>query len=141
MTTRIGRTVLLSRDLAATAAFYADGFGFATLHDETADGVRLLHVGPEGPHGPGLWLLPVADGVPTTRPGNAPDLVLYVDDLDTTLRHLAAAGVEPHVPAQTDDASGDRYAHVRDPDGNLVIAVQLAAQPAVQLAAEDAAGG
>ncbi|WP_139316086.1 VOC family protein, partial [Cellulosimicrobium sp. CUA-896] len=46
MTTTIGRTVLLCRDLDASATFWADGFGFRTLFRGETSGFPLLHVGP-----------------------------------------------------------------------------------------------
>ena len=54
-----------------------------------------------------------------------PNLVLYVDDLDATLARLAAAGVEPFVGPDADAESGDRFAHVSDPDGHRIVVVQL----------------
>jgi catechol 2,3-dioxygenase-like lactoylglutathione lyase family enzyme len=132
MTTTIGRTVLLCRDLEASAAFWRDGFGFGTLFRGESDGFPLLHVGPGRVDEPGLWLVPLPDGAsPLVRSG-LPTLVLYVDDLDAALGRLAAIGVEPVVGPGTDGESGDRYAHVNDPDGHRVVVVQLgpAAVPA-----------
>ncbi|MCB7135870.1 VOC family protein [Cellulosimicrobium marinum] len=125
MTTTIGRTVLLCRDLDASAAFWADGFGFGTLFRGESDGFPLLHVGPGRVDEPGLWLVPLPDGAsPLVRSG-LPTLVLYVDDVDATLDRLAALGVEPSVPAATDPESGDRFAHVEDPDGHRIVLVRL----------------
>ena len=125
MTTTIGRTVLLCHDLDASAAFWADGFGFRTLFRGETDGFPLLHVGPGRVDEPGLWLVPLPEsGTPLVRHG-LPNLVLYVDDLDATLDRLAAAGVTPFVGPDTDPESGDRYAHVNDPDGHRVVVVQL----------------
>ena len=129
MTTTIGRTVLLSRDLDASAAFWADGFGFGTLFRGETEGFPLLHVGPGRVDEPGLWLVPLPDGgAPLVRSG-LPNLVLYVDDLDATLARLATIGVEPSVGPESDD-TGDRYAHVDDPDGHRVVVVQLGAPSA-----------
>ncbi|MFJ4233423.1 VOC family protein [Cellulosimicrobium cellulans] len=125
MTTTIGRTVLLCRDLDASAAFWADGFGFGTLFRGETEGFPLLHVGPGRVDEPGLWLVPLPDGgAPLVRHG-LPNLVLYVDDLDATLARLAAVGVEPFVGPDADAESGDRFAHVNDPDGHRVVVVQL----------------
>lgn len=126
MTTTIGRTVMLCRDLDASAAFWAQGFGFGTLFRDETDGFPLLHVGPGRVDEPGLWLVPLpAGGAPLVRPG-LPNLVLYVDDLDVTLARLAAIGVAPIVGPGADPGSGDRFAHVEDPDGHRVVVVQLA---------------
>lgn len=125
MTTTIGRTVLLCRDLDASAAFWADGFGFHTLFQGETEGFPLLHVGPGRVDEPGLWLVPLPEGgAPLVRHG-LPNLVLYVDDLDATLARLAAAGVEPFVGPDADADTGDRFAHVHDPDGHRVVVVQL----------------
>ncbi|MBD5784811.1 VOC family protein [Cellulosimicrobium terreum] len=125
MTTTIGRTVLTVRDLEASTAFWSDGFGFRTLFRGDADGFPLLHVGPGGVAEPGLWLVPLPDGErPLVRPG-FPTLVLYVDDVDATIARLAAVGVEPVVAPATDPETGDRFAHVLDPDGHRVVVVRL----------------
>ena len=125
MTTTIGRTVLLCRDLEASAAFWAAGFGFGTLFRGETDGFPLLHVGPGRVDEPGLWLVPLPDGAaPLVRHG-LPNLVLYVDDVDATLARLAALGVEPLVGPETDPESGDRYAHVNDLDGHRIVVVRL----------------
>jgi len=125
MTTTIGRTVMLCHDLDASAAFWAQGFGFGTLFRGETDGFPLLHVGPGRVDEPGLWLVPLPGGAtPLVRPG-LPNLVLYVDDLDATLAWLAEIGVEPFVGPDADPGSGDRFAHVEDPDGHRVVVVQL----------------
>lgn len=124
MSTQIGRTVLPVADLDVAAAFYRDAFGFATLHDDQTPDFRFLHVGPGGLRDPGLWLVPAA-GPPAPRPGFGPALVLYVDDLEATVERLGALGVELSVPLVEDARSGERYAHVLDPDGHELVLVQL----------------
>lgn len=124
MTTRIGRTVHLVRDLDASAAFYRDAFGFATLFDETTPSFRFLHVGPGSIGDPGLWLKPAGDAA-STGPHDGPSLVLYVDDLGSTVDRLVALGVELHAPVVRDARSGQAYAHVLDPDGYELVLAQL----------------
>lgn len=124
MSTQIGRTVLSVEDLDVAAAFYRDAFGFATLHDERTLDFRFLHVGPGSVRDAGLWLVPAA-GPPAPRPGFGPVLVLYVDDLRATIDRLAALGVELSAPLVEDARSGERYAHVLDPDGHELVLVQL----------------
>ncbi|WP_030153319.1 VOC family protein [Oerskovia turbata] len=124
MSVRIGRLVLTSRDLDASAAFYADAFGFRTLHDASPDGFRLLHVGPGDVPDPGLWLFGVEDGTSPGGSDGAPALVLYVDDLGGTVARLAVLGVTPHVPVTTDATSGQSFAHVLDPDGHELVLVE-----------------
>ncbi|WP_222843947.1 VOC family protein, partial [Cellulosimicrobium sp. CUA-896] len=74
---------------------------------------------------PGLWLVPLPDGAAPPDRHGLPDLVLYVDHVDATLDRLAGLGVEPFEGPDTDAASGDRSAHVHDPDGHHVILVRL----------------
>ncbi|MEP7764751.1 VOC family protein [Sanguibacter sp. 25GB23B1] len=124
MTTQIGRTVLLVRDPEASAAFYRDAFGFATLFDETTPSFRFLHVGPGSVRDPGLWLKPAGDAA-SARPDSGPSLVLYVDDLGATVDRLAALGVGLHAPVVRDAASRQAYAHVLDPDGYELVLVEL----------------
>ena len=76
MPTTSGRTVLLCRDLDASAAFWADGFGFRTLFQGETEGFPLLHVGPGRVDEPGLWLVPLPEGgAPLVRHG-LPNLCL-----------------------------------------------------------------
>lgn len=128
MSTQIGRTVLLTRDPDATAAFYRDAFGFSALYDSTSLGVRFLHVGPGGLRDAGLWLMPAGDNPAVGQQGGGgPFLVLYVDDLQATLDRLAQLGVTPASPAVVDAESGETYAEIEDPDGNGLILVELGA--------------
>lgn len=125
MTSRLGRTVVLARDLDRSAAFYGETFGFAPLFDENPGGFRLLHVGPGDLHDAGLWLYPAEDGAPVgQQAGEAPFLVVYVDDVHATLERVPAAGgsISVHATAAPD---GSAFAHVHDPDGNEIIVVQL----------------
>ncbi|MBD8078436.1 VOC family protein [Cellulosimicrobium arenosum] len=128
MTTTIGRTVLMVRDLDTSAAFWTQGLGFRTLFSGESDGFPLLHVGPGEVTDPGLWLVPLPDGAASARRPGFPSLVLYVDDLDATLARLAGVGVDPVAGPDTDPDDGDRFAHVLDPDGHRVVLVRLAAR-------------
>jgi lactoylglutathione lyase len=44
-------------------------------------------------------------------------IALAVDDLDSTLEHLAGKGIEPEKPPYTVREGGSRLCFVRDPDG------------------------
>ncbi len=121
----IGRAALVTPDLAATAAFYRDAFGFRTLVEGRFGDYPLLHLGPGGLTDAGLWLRPAAPGDPVGRQaGTGPFLVLYLDpdELDATTARCAALGAPAHLTTQ--DADG-RYAHVRDPDGNEIVLAAL----------------
>ena len=125
MTTTIGRTVLLCRDLDASAAFWADGFGFRTLFQGETEGFPLLHVGPGRVDEPGLWLVPLPEGgAPLARPGR-PTLGRDVAARAPPRGRRAAAGGEPVGGPDADAETGDRFAHVHDPDGHRVVVVQL----------------
>ncbi len=130
MTARIGRTSLLARDPSATAQFYREAFGFETLYDGDIDGYRLLHVGPGNLADAGLWIHPAPEGAPVGRQaGDSPFLVLYLDDgaeLDAVLERCRRLGAGPEEPLRESDETADRYAHVRDRDGNVVVLAVLA---------------
>lgn len=118
---------MLSDDQDEALRFYRDVLGFASLHDETVDGLRLLHVGPEGMADAGLWLLPPQSDEERSlvgrQTGDEPLLVLYTDDLARVLEILADAGVE-HWAVREDEAA--RSVHLEDPMGNVLVAVELA---------------
>lgn len=125
MITTIGRAALLVRNEDEAKAFYADAFGFVTLHDERLDdGFRAVHVGPPGQDGVGLWLIRSAEGV-GAQAGGHPLFVFYTDDLDAQLRRLDALGVSPSRGPIHEPNRGERYAHVRDLYGNEIALVQL----------------
>ena len=125
MTTTIGRTVLLCRDLDASAAFWADGFGFRTLFQGETEGFPLLHVGPGRVDEPGLWLVPLPEGgAPLVRHGRPPGAPTGAPP-PPSLGRLAAAGGAPFAGPDADAETGDRFAHVHDPDGHRVVVVQL----------------
>lgn len=117
---------VVSSDLGRSAAFYREAFAWQTLFEGDIDGYPLLHVGPGPLTDGGVWLHPATTAGPRRADTPPPLLVLYVDDdaeLDGVLERLASWDVRPHVGPVT-DALGDRYAHVRDPDGHeLVLAV------------------
>ncbi|MFB6894560.1 VOC family protein [Kitasatospora sp. NPDC056327] len=124
--TAVGRTVVLVEDAEAALAFYRDGLGFTVLFDGDLDGYRLLHVGPPGGAGAGLWLMPAespeAKAAVGRQTGGLPVLVLYTDDLDRVAARLAELGVasRPGVP----DGGPGRSLHFRDLYGNELIAAQ-----------------
>jgi predicted enzyme related to lactoylglutathione lyase len=126
MFSALGRVVVLVDDQEDALAFYRDVLGFATLHDEQAGGLRYLHVGPDAPHGVGLWLMaPMSDderALVGRQAGAQPLLVLYTDDLEHVRERLAARGVE--VWAEREDADS-RSLHLRDVAGNVIVAAQL----------------
>ncbi len=96
-------------DMAAAVAFY-DAVGFEMLYggaDEpftsyaAGDGFVNLQLDPE--HAPlaAIW-------------GRA---IFWVDDVDAVHERIVAAGYAPSAPP-ADAPWGERYVHVRDPDGH-----------------------
>jgi lactoylglutathione lyase len=51
-------------------------------------------------------------------------IALTVDDLDATLEHLAAAGIEPEKPPYQARKGGPTICFVRDPDGYRIELIQ-----------------
>lgn len=82
----------------------------------------------------GIGLDAEAGAEATTEPGAEPasaarhhsTLWLYVDDCDRALARLASAGA-PVVEPAADQPWGERVARVHDPDGNVVVLAQAAA--------------
>ena len=109
--------VLGSTDVAASAAFYREHFGFeptfeadwyvSLRHPESGDELALLD--PEHPSVPAGYGV-AARGVLVN---------LELDDVDDVAARLDAAGV-PVVQALRSEAFGQRHVIVRDPGGVLV---------------------
>lgn len=130
MNVRIGRAAVLARDIHATAGFYREAFGFRTLYEGEIDGYPLLHVGPGELTDPGLWIRPAGDDAPVGRQADdGPFLVLYLDgdaELDAVLERCERLGAQAEKPLRASDETADRYAHVRDLDGNVIVLAVLA---------------
>lgn len=119
----LGRATVRVRNLEAARDVYTRGFGFSVLFDQwLSPDFRALHVGTGRMGDPGIWLLPHPEGTPEppAAPAGEPALVLYSDDLDADLAHLAQA-VQIHPLAPVDGEPGARFATVSDPWGNLVV--------------------
>jgi catechol 2,3-dioxygenase-like lactoylglutathione lyase family enzyme len=122
----IGRMVVLVDDPEAALTFYRDVLGFEVLHDTTADGLRLLHVGLVGQADAGLWLLePQSDEehrLVGRQSGEEPLLVLYTADLDAVLTVLRDHDVEHWAGRETGPG---RSVHFEDVVGNVIVAAEL----------------
>ncbi|MEI5584042.1 MULTISPECIES: VOC family protein [unclassified Agromyces] len=109
--------VLCSEDVAASASFYCENFGFdVTFESDWYVSLRHPHTRTE------LALLDpshesVPDGYGTPARGVLVNLEL--DDVDAVASRLEAAGV-PVVQALRSEPFGQRHVIVRDPGGVLV---------------------
>ncbi len=111
--------VVMTREVAATAAFYQQHFGFVPLF--TSD--WYVHLQREGEPAVSLAVL---DGRHETIPEPARGQVagglllnFEVDDVDAVHARLAAAGLPVLLPLR-DEAFGQRHFITRDPNGVLI---------------------
>ncbi len=113
-------------DVEASVGFYTAHFGFALLSqagrafaDVQRGDLRLLLSGPESSAG-----RPMADGTKPV-PGGWNRIHFVVDDLDSEIARLRAAGLQP----RNDVVRGPGGAQVlfADPSGNLIELFQPAA--------------
>lgn len=117
----ISAVTLLTADMARATAFY-DALGFRLLYGGPGDDFTSYGVGP------GYLNLQRDDGGPP--PGIWGRVVFWVDDVDAVYRRARDAGLDTETePA--DAPWGERYFHIRDPDGHeLSFARPLAGIPA-----------
>ena len=117
--------VLMTRDVAATAAFYQRHFGFEALF--TADWYVHLQSREAGT----AVSLAIVDASHPTIPAagrGAPAtgilLNFEVDDVDAEHRRLTAEGLTERLPLR-DEAFGQRHFIVQGPDGVLIDVIRL----------------
>lgn len=129
--------VIMTGDVAGTAAFYRRHFGFVALFE--ADWyVHLQH------HGDASVNLAVLDGdhatIPAQGRGRAAGLLLNfeVDDVDAVHERLVAAGL-PVLLALRDEDFGQRHFITADPNGVLIDIIKPI-PPSADYAAQYAAG-
>lgn len=98
-------------DVEASARFYADVFGW-TIRTR-GDGQRAFDDSTGAISG--SW-------VAGRRPASEPGVVLYVmvDSIPGTLEEVQAAGGRVSTPMTSLGASGEAYATILDPAGNLI---------------------
>jgi catechol 2,3-dioxygenase-like lactoylglutathione lyase family enzyme len=118
---KIESVSLIVRDKAKALEFYTEKVGFTKKTDVTNHGYRWVTVGPKDQDMQlELWQVGSPDPTGTSRnwkPGNAPPIVLQVDDCYRMFAELKAKGVEfsRELEAYPQGVS----ATFADPDGNL----------------------
>jgi catechol 2,3-dioxygenase-like lactoylglutathione lyase family enzyme len=100
---------LLTRDMAEAVAFY-EALGFHRLYGGATAGFTSFRVGPG-------YLNLQLDAAGDTRTTVWGRVVFWVDDVDAMHRRALAAGFDPET-APADAPWGERYFHIRDPDGH-----------------------
>lgn len=110
--------VIMTRDVAGTAAFYGRHFGFRPLF--TAD--WYVHLQLAGDASVNLAVLDGSHGtIPEGHRGTAGGLLLNfeVEDVDAVHADLVAAGLSIVLPLR-DEAFGQRHFIIADPNGVLI---------------------
>ena len=108
MPTGLSAITLEVTGMAASKAFYA-ALGFDDVAHEQASFISYAI-------GEGFLNLQLVDRVPETRWGR---FIVHVDDVDAVYDAALAAGIEPEM-APSDAPWGERYFHLRDPDGHEI---------------------
>ena len=115
---RISAVTLLTGDMGAAVAFYL-ALGFHLLYGGPADAFTSFRVG---------------DGYLNLQRDTARRagsllwgrVVFWVDDVDAMYRRARAAGLSPET-SPSDAPWGERYFHIRDPDGHELSFARLLA--------------
>jgi catechol 2,3-dioxygenase-like lactoylglutathione lyase family enzyme len=105
----INAVTLVTADMAAAVAFY-EAIGFRTIVGGAAAAFTTFRVGPT--------FLSLQLDAAAPRPRDVwGRTVFWVGDVDAMYERVRAAGREPEM-APSDAPWGERYFHVRDPDGH-----------------------
>jgi catechol 2,3-dioxygenase-like lactoylglutathione lyase family enzyme len=104
----INAVTLVTADMARAVSFY-EAIGFRTIVGGTAAAFTTFRVGPT--------FLNLQLGAGASRLEVWGRIVFWVDDVDAMYTRVRAAGREPEM-APADASWGERYFHVRDPDGH-----------------------
>jgi uncharacterized glyoxalase superfamily protein PhnB len=129
--------VIMTHDVAATAAFYEVHFGFQPLF--TAD--WYVHLQFSGDAAVNLAILDAAHETvpePARKPAAGVILNFEVEDPDTFYRKIQAAGLPILVPLR-DEPFGQRHFITADPNGVLIDVIKPI-PPSAEFAAQYAAG-
>ncbi len=102
----ISAVTFFTTDMARAVPFY-EALGFEAIYGGADAPFTSFRVGP--------GYLNVARGKPPERLWGR--VIFYVNDVDAMYRRAQAAGFTPEM-APSDAPWGERYFHLRDPDGN-----------------------
>lgn len=114
--------IIYVANVAHSARFYCEQFGFEQTFDWTADGRLQFAYLRLGATSIGLG---ERQGVPWQHGGTAAErgqtfeLCIYVDDVDLASARMLAAGARQLVPPET-KPWGERLTYFEDPDGNPI---------------------
>jgi predicted enzyme related to lactoylglutathione lyase len=118
---RLGLVILAVEQLARSAAFYDQAFGWR----RTVDSPVYVELALPGGMRLGLYdrhaFRRTIGHMPATRPTEvtATELYVYVDDLDAAVTNVCGAGGRILSPAAARDW-GDVVGYLADPDGNVL---------------------
>lgn len=102
----ISAVTLFTADMARAVRFYR-ALGFEPCYGGAAAPFTSFRAG--------SGYINLAAGTPPGQQWGR--VILYVNDVDAMHRRATAAGYEPEAPP-ADASWGERYFHLRDPDGN-----------------------
>jgi predicted enzyme related to lactoylglutathione lyase len=103
------------KDQEAAKQFYTDVLGFSVTNDSTFDGgMRWIQLG----IAEAATQITLVTWFPSMPAGSQQGLVFEVDDLEATIAHLQANGVD--VPA-LESAPWGSWVTINDPDGNGLV--------------------
>lgn len=107
----ISAVTLLTRDMGSAVGFYTS-LGFEMLYGGETAGFSSFRAGP------GYLNLQLIDPGPTATPGLVwGRIVFWVEDVDAMYDRVVRTGTDPEMPP-SDAPWGERFFHVRDPDGH-----------------------
>jgi lactoylglutathione lyase len=113
--------ILYARDVARSAAFYCDAFGFEETFRwpaEAEPSFVFLKLEPSG-IGIGSASGENVHGSPVQPGSGAFELCLYVDDMDEACARLRRLGAK-ELRGPVDEPWGESRAYFADPDGNTL---------------------
>lgn len=115
----ISAITLATHDMARAVAFYT-GLGFALRYGGPASGFSSFHIGSGY-----INLMAVS---PEQKWGQWGRFILYVSDVDAMHKRALETGFAPEFTPR-DAPWGERYFHIKDPDGHELSFARLLREP------------